>query len=159
MHVPVWHERTRALVEAGELAIVGIVQEQHPDRTALYAQWQGVDFPILWDPFGVAGLEVVPVVSAADEHGIVRAAKLDPRRFEDQFVAGFMEVEYAPLPAAPARELAFRVSDPAREAEGDRAKALVAMSRLLLGGGGAAPTVDADVAANRKRTPARPRKC
>ena len=66
--MPVWYEKVRPLVEEGSLAVVGIVQEQHPDRTALYAQWKEYDFPILWDPFGHAGLKVVPVISAVDEH-------------------------------------------------------------------------------------------
>lgn len=100
--MPVWHAKTKALVESGELAIVGIVQEQHPDRAALYAQWQEFDFPLLWDPFSVTGLKVVPVATAIDPSGIVRIGRPDPRKFEEQFIAEFMDVDFeASTVAAP----------------------------------------------------------
>ena len=57
------------MVAAGELQVVGIVQEQHPARALLFQQWKGLDFPILWDPFGVCGVEAVPDLTAVDEHG------------------------------------------------------------------------------------------
>ena len=60
------------MVAAGELQVVGIVQEQHPARALLFQQWKGLDFPILWDPFGVCGVEAVPDLTAVDEHGVVR---------------------------------------------------------------------------------------
>ena len=107
--MPVWHAKTKALVESGELAVVGIVHEQHPDRAALYAQWQQFDFPLLWDPFGVTGLEVVPVVSAIDASGVVRLGRLDPRKFDSQFIPEFMEASF---PATtPARPDGFVVSE------------------------------------------------
>jgi len=90
----VWHELTKDLVAEGRLQVVGIALEQHPERTQLYAQWKGYDFPILWDPFGLTGNEVVPVITAVDEFGITRMTRLDPRRFEEQFVAEFMDVEF-----------------------------------------------------------------
>jgi len=76
--VPVWHALTKELRAAGELEVIGIVQEQHAERTRLYAAWQGLDFPILWDPFGVAGVRAVLIASFIDEHGIVRATGLRP---------------------------------------------------------------------------------
>ena len=51
--MPVWHGLTKELVERGELVVIGITQEQHPDRCALFARWKGLDFPILWDPFNL----------------------------------------------------------------------------------------------------------
>ena len=89
--MPVWHAKTKALVASGELAVVGIVHEQHPARGALFAQWKEFDFPLLWDPFGVTGLKVVPVVTAIDAHGVVRLPKPDPRKFDEQFMPLFME--------------------------------------------------------------------
>ena len=44
--MPVWHERTRAARESGRLKVVGLIQEQHPERRRLWARWQGVDWPI-----------------------------------------------------------------------------------------------------------------
>jgi len=90
----VWHELTRDLVAEGRLQIVGVALEQHPERTALYAQWKGYDFPIVWDPFGVTGNEVVPVITAVDEFGITRMTRLDPRRFDEQFIREFMDAEF-----------------------------------------------------------------
>lgn len=57
--MPVWHAETKELVASGKLAVIGIVQEQHRERAALYAQWQGLDWPILWDPFNQTEAKVV----------------------------------------------------------------------------------------------------
>ena len=62
--MPVWHEKTRSLVKAGKLALLGVIQEQHPDRCRLFAQWQEFDWPILWDPFNLTGAAVVPILTA-----------------------------------------------------------------------------------------------
>lgn len=131
--MPVWHAKTKALVASGELAIVGIVQEQHPDRAALYAQWQEFDFPLLWDPFGVTGLKVVPVVSAVDASGVVRIGRPDPRKFDEQFVAEFMGHKFPPSDA-PAPD-GFVLSALA----GSEAGQGRAMARVLLEGAGAHP--------------------
>ncbi|MFT6831921.1 MAG: hypothetical protein ACJAZN_002089 [Planctomycetota bacterium] len=126
--MPVWHAKTKALVESGELAVVGIVHEQHPDRAALYAQWQQFDFPLLWDPFGVTGLEVVPVVSAIDASGVVRLGRLDPRKFDSQFIPEFMEASF---PATtPARPAGFVVSELVKAGSAREQ----AMARVLLEG-------------------------
>lgn len=162
--MPVWHEKTKGLVAKGELQLVGIVQEQHPDRAALYAQWQEFDFPILWDPFGVVGLEVVPVVSAIDEHGIVRVARPDPRRFEEMFMKDFMDVDFeAGAEADAVGGAGFVTSARVREKQTLGA----AMARLMLrriggsgprarGGapdGGAAPVDDTAWLSQQKGTP------
>jgi len=84
--VPGWHAFTKEWREKGDLALVGIVQEQHPDRARLFAQWQGLDFPILWDPFNLTGSKVVPITLAVDEHGIVRAVNPEREKFEDEFL-------------------------------------------------------------------------
>ena len=81
-----WHARTEALRASGELAFVGIVQEQHPDRARLFAQWHGIEWPILWDPFNTLGDEVVPVYRLLDAEGRLRAINPD---FED--VAALIE--------------------------------------------------------------------
>lgn len=88
--MPVWHEKTRALRESGALAVVGITEEQHPDRCRLFAQWHGIDWPILWDPFNLTASAAVPLVLAVDERGVVRPGRLDPRRFEEQVAEGFL---------------------------------------------------------------------
>ncbi|RMF43900.1 MAG: hypothetical protein D6753_03945 [Planctomycetota bacterium] len=69
--MPVWHARTKGARQAGQLQVVGIIQEQHPDRCRLYAQWQQFDWPILHDPINAIGARAVPMFVAIDEAGIV----------------------------------------------------------------------------------------
>ena len=130
--MPVWHEKTKALRESGKLVVIGITQEQHPDRCQLYAQWQGIDWPILWDPFNLTGSAAVPVVLAVDEAGVIRPGRLDVRRFEEQIVEGWM----ADTPAKPgttARRPYPDVVPPSTRAAADSVgdPAQAALSRLL----------------------------
>ncbi|HED66063.1 MAG TPA: hypothetical protein ENJ09_10980 [Planctomycetes bacterium] len=82
-------------VEGGELVFVGIAQEQHAARCRLFAQWKGLEMPILWDPFNLTDSEVVPTFVAVDERGIVRSLK--PSR--ETFAEEFLEVDFAALDA------------------------------------------------------------
>jgi hypothetical protein len=86
--VPVWHELLKERVARGELRVIGLTQEQHADRCALYAQWRGFDFPILWDPFNLTRSAAVPMVMGVDANGVLRA-QLSARRAEaslDEFL-------------------------------------------------------------------------
>ena len=112
--MPVWYERVRPLVEAGALQIIGIVQEQHPDRAQLYQQWKGLDFPILWDPFGLSGVEAVPDLTAVDEHGVIRIARPAPKLFETQFMEGFMGRSFEASEGEPVPATFFQVNASAR---------------------------------------------
>ena len=62
----------RDLTKAGKIQLLGIIQEQHPDRCRLFAQWQQFDWPIVHDPINVIATRAVPVVLAIDEHGVVQ---------------------------------------------------------------------------------------
>jgi hypothetical protein len=73
--VPVWHEGLKKWVKEGKLVLLGIAQEQHPDRCRLLAQWHSFDWPILHDPINIMGLSAVPLFVAIDEQGIVRDTK------------------------------------------------------------------------------------
>jgi len=55
--------------------MVGIIQEQHPDRCRLFMQWKGMDFPIMVDSLDQLGVSAVPLVYLIDEAGVVRAAR------------------------------------------------------------------------------------
>jgi hypothetical protein len=84
--VPVWHEATAKWVRDGKLVLLGVTQEQHPDRCRLLAQWKGFDWPILHDPINVLRLSAVPVFVAIDEKGIVRDVRPRLERFEADFL-------------------------------------------------------------------------
>lgn len=81
---------------AGEIQMVGIVQEQHPARTRLFMQWKEMDWPVMVDSLDLLGVKVVPITLLIDEHGIVRSKG----SFED--LETFLKTEYsAPSEAEP----------------------------------------------------------
>lgn len=97
--MPVWHALTREAREAGQLAVLGIAGEQHPERTRLFAQWQGLDWPILWDPFDLTGSKAVPNHVLVDERGIVRAVNPDHEAFEELLSHELPALEGTPVEA------------------------------------------------------------
>lgn len=99
--MPVWHEKTKALRESGQLLVVGITQEQHPARCRLFAQWHGIDWPILWDPFNRTGSKVVPRFTLIDEHGVVRATRANPEDLEAAFLRQEFDKPAGDDPAPP----------------------------------------------------------
>ena len=126
MHVPGWHERTKTLQEDGELQMLGIVQEQNPDRAALFMQWKQMTWPILVDTFDLLEVSVVPLTYAIDEHGIVRRAGLrlkDAETIREDFVERDFTAPET-LQPAPVDELA---DTPANR--GERALAIRAIRR------------------------------
>lgn len=87
--MPGWHDATEALQRAGKVQMLGIIQEQNPDRCRLFMQWQQMDWPILVDTFDLLEVSVVPLTYAIDEHGIVRLAGLrlgDAETLEARFL-------------------------------------------------------------------------
>ncbi len=84
--MPVWHEKAEAWRKQYDLVLLGVTQEQHPQRCRLFAQWKQIDWPILHDPINVIGCSAVPIVVAIDEHGIVRSVGPRPESFEQDFL-------------------------------------------------------------------------
>jgi tetratricopeptide (TPR) repeat protein len=84
--VPAWNEKVQQWVLDGKLVVLGIAQEQYPDRCRLFAQWHKLNWPILHDPINVMGVRGVPIEVAIDEYGIVRILKPDPETFEKEFI-------------------------------------------------------------------------
>lgn len=96
--------------------MVGIIPEQHPDRTRLFMQWKKMNWPILVDPLNLLGVEVVPITLLIDERGIIRAVRPTEEDFQSFLVteydvraagstsAGFTEVPDLGKLAGPARE-------------------------------------------------------
>ena len=52
--------------------MVGILQEQHPDRARLFMQWKGLNWPLMVDSLDLLEVPYVPITLAIDEYGIVR---------------------------------------------------------------------------------------
>lgn len=93
--MPGWHEKTKALQREGKLRQIGIVEEQHPERTRLFMQWKEMDWPLLHDPLNLLGVEAVPVTYLIDERGVVRYEKPS-----DEDLRVFLATHYSPLEAA-----------------------------------------------------------
>jgi hypothetical protein len=92
--VPGWHEATADLQAAGKLQMVGIIQEQHPERARLFMQWKRMGWPILVDSLNLLDVSVVPITLLIDEHGIIRGApppRGEFRAVAEQFLAGSFE--------------------------------------------------------------------
>ncbi len=66
--------------------MLGVTQEQHPDRCRLFAQWHAVSWPILHDPINLLATTGVPIVVAIDEHGVVRSTRPTAEWVKDTFL-------------------------------------------------------------------------
>ncbi len=91
--MPGWHNATKDLYESGELQVVGIIQEQHPERCRLFMQWKQMGWPILVDSLNLLEVAAVPITVAIDEHGIVREKGLRLDKAEE-FRSGFMRTKF-----------------------------------------------------------------
>ena len=89
--MPGWHEATVELQKQGRVKVVGIIPEQHSDRTRLFMQWKQMDWPILVDPYNLLAVTAVPITLFIDEFGIVR--QIRPRHEE---VEDFLAQTYPP---------------------------------------------------------------
>lgn len=96
--MPVWHETLKPLLDAGDVVMLGVIQEQHPQRCRLFAQWKGFDWPILHDPINRLGPTAVPIFVAIDEHGVVRSVGPD----EEWVTQEFLTTDYEAPPKAAA---------------------------------------------------------
>jgi tetratricopeptide (TPR) repeat protein len=122
--VPAWDKDTREAVAAGSLVVLGIAQEQHADRCRLFAQWQGISWPILHDPLNFVGIEKLPLAVLIDEHGFVRALKRNAKGSLSDLLARTYKAPKDPLPPEE-EELTLprytaRRADEARSADGYR---------------------------------------
>ena len=88
-------------MKEGKLVLLGVTQEQHPERCRLFAQWKGFDWPILHDPINVLGSSAVPIILALDEHGIVRSTRPNLKTFVDNFLNRKFADEAKDSPSSP----------------------------------------------------------
>ena len=84
--MPVWNTKVQEWIRDKKLVVLGIAQEQHPDRCRLFAQWHKLNWQILHDPINVMQVRGVPIEVAIDEHGIVRSLRPDLKTFEAEFL-------------------------------------------------------------------------
>lgn len=70
--MPGWHQATEELQDDGSIQMVGIIQEQHPDRARLFMQWKEMGWPILVDSYDLLEAPCVPISLAIDEDGVIR---------------------------------------------------------------------------------------
>lgn len=84
--MPAWNNKTREWVKEGKLVVLGIAQEQHPNRNRLFTQWHKIDWPVLYDPINVMQARGVPIEVAIDENGIVRSLRPKMDKFEEEFL-------------------------------------------------------------------------
>ena len=93
-----WHAGLAQLEKDGKVAVVAIVQDQHPDRARLFLQWKQVAWTTLADSLDLLNLETVPLTLAIDEYGIVRFSEL-PMSAANTIEQTFVNQTY-PRPAA-----------------------------------------------------------
>ena len=62
--------------------MMGIVQEQHPDRCRLFMQWKQMGWPVVVDALNRLGFDGVPITFLIDEHGIIRFVNPEPADLE-----------------------------------------------------------------------------
>jgi hypothetical protein len=75
--------------------MVGIIQEQHPDRCALFMQWKQMDWPVMVDSLNLLEVKAVPITVLIDEVGIVR--KVRARQDDLAAFLAMPEVDQAPV--------------------------------------------------------------
>ncbi|MFQ5792950.1 MAG: hypothetical protein ACE5JI_20975, partial [Acidobacteriota bacterium] len=82
------------------MQMVGIVQEQDPDRARLFMQWHRMKWPILVEPLNLLDVPYVPITLAIDEAGIIRkiapplmlaSASEKPEGLEKEFLSRLFE--------------------------------------------------------------------
>jgi len=94
--VPVWHDETLELQKQGKLRMVGIIQEQHPERARLFMQWKRMDWPVMVDSLDLLEVTYVPITLLIDEHGIVRRIA-SPRADPTALLSDFLDREFEAL--------------------------------------------------------------
>lgn len=79
-----WQKAAKSYIDSGELVAIGVVQEQHPDRTRLYRQWRELEWPIMVDTLNTLDfIQVVPVPVGIDESGVVAYPRFSPNQLEE----------------------------------------------------------------------------
>ena len=65
-----------------QLQAIGVVQEQHADRTLLFNQWKRLSMDLMVDPLNALDVEAVPIILLVDSSGIIRFRDPSPAEAE-----------------------------------------------------------------------------
>ncbi len=98
--MPGWHVKAEQWRDRDDFVMLGVTQEQHPERCQLFAQWHQIEWPILHDPVNLLGATAVPLTVAIDERGVVRSTRPNPETFLDEFLDVDFSAEGDATPAA-----------------------------------------------------------
>ncbi len=116
--LPGWQRAVAPWVRDNHVVVIGVVQEQHPDRAALYRQWKKLDWPIAVDALNTLGLAVVPVVLTIDESGVIHHRGLRQQQLTEEFLGH----TFAATPRPPGYRIAQRAvprpPDPCADPQG-----------------------------------------
>lgn len=91
-----WYQTLKPFLDKKQIHVVGIVQEQHPERTRLYKQWKQFSFPIMVDSLNILGFHAIPIVMGLDESGIVRYSRMKRRQLKT-FLGANYKATQSPL--------------------------------------------------------------
>jgi len=100
--VPGWHARTESYRKAGKIKVLGIIQEQHPDRCRLFMQWHQMDWPILVDSLNLLEVAAVPYTLLIDEMGVVHEINPSSEEFETFLSSSIPQTEKTEAKMTPA---------------------------------------------------------
>lgn len=96
--LPAWYETLHDAVESGDLVLLGVAVEQHPDRARLFAQWKKLNGAMMQDPVNYMRLEKLPLIVGIDENGYVRVVDPDLKTVRKRFLARKYPGEPALIP-------------------------------------------------------------
>lgn len=89
--MPGWHEATEELQRQGKVRMLGVIEEQHPERARLFLQWKGMEWPLLVDALNLLEVPFVPITLLVDEDGEARRApRLRTREEIEETVRAFL---------------------------------------------------------------------
>ena len=83
------------------MKMVGIIPEQHPDRTRLFMQWKGMDWPILLDSSNLLAVTKVPITLFIDEYGVIRSVQPAVEELDDFLNQTYQETTQPPQAGLP----------------------------------------------------------
>ena len=88
--MPGWYQKLAKLRDSGKVQIVGLIQEQHPDRCRLFMEWKKLDFPILVDSLNRIEVTAIPMMWALADQSLV----IETRPRMDWIQGEFLELVY-----------------------------------------------------------------